>query len=171
VTDRTAPGRSPIAFTVATPGQGMATCGTRYFRRWVDEQGSEHLEALAAPGVRTGRQMGVFPPAVPQGAFFGSIRPRFEELRPEFCKVRIRKRRSVIATPESTPDWSVPGEYKVQVVVKDRQAEPVFSHAGCIATPPRRRHSARERHRDDSIRHARRAATRDPGDRAASCAH
>lgn len=111
--------------------------------------------------------------------YFSSIRPRFEELRPEFCKLWIRKRRSVlnhlgtvhaiamcnmaelaggtmtevtvpathrwipkrmeveylkkattglvaIATPGSKPDWSVPGEYKVSVVVQDGQAEPVF---------------------------------------------
>ncbi len=28
--------------------------------------------------------------------YFGSIRPRFEELRPEYCAVRIRKRRAVL---------------------------------------------------------------------------
>jgi len=28
--------------------------------------------------------------------YFSGIRPRFEELRPEFCKVQIRKRRSVL---------------------------------------------------------------------------
>src|SRR3546814_18237123 len=27
--------------------------------------------------------------------YFGSIRPRFEELRPEYCEVRMRKRRAV----------------------------------------------------------------------------
>lgn len=111
--------------------------------------------------------------------YFGSIRPRFEELRPEYCAVRLRKRRSVlnhigtvhaiamcnmaelaggtmtevtvpsthrwipkgmtveylkrattdlvaVATPESQPDWSAAGEYKVRVVVRDLQAEPVF---------------------------------------------
>lgn len=111
--------------------------------------------------------------------YFGSIRPRFEELRPEYCVVRIAKRRAVqnhlgtvhaiamcnmaelaggtmtevtipathrwipkgmtveylrkattdlvaVATPESTPDWSVAGEYKVKVVVSDQQEKPVF---------------------------------------------
>lgn len=31
-----------------------------------------------------------------------------------------------IATPESKADWSVAGEYRVKVVVRDQQAEPVF---------------------------------------------
>jgi acyl-coenzyme A thioesterase PaaI-like protein len=111
--------------------------------------------------------------------YFGSIHPRFKELRPEYCEVRISKRRSVqnhlgtvhaiamcnmaelaggtmtevtvpathrwipkgmtveylkkattdlvaVATPESKPDWSTPGEYKVKVVVRDRLENPVF---------------------------------------------
>lgn len=111
--------------------------------------------------------------------YFGSIRPRFEELRPEYCELRIPKRRAVlnhlgtvhaiamcnmaelaggtmtevtvppthrwipkgmvveylkkastdlvaVATPESKPDWSVPGEYKVKVVVRDQEGEAVF---------------------------------------------
>lgn len=111
--------------------------------------------------------------------YFGSIRPRFEELRPGYCRLRIRKRRSVlnhigtvhaiamcnmaelaggtmtevtvpsthrwiprgmtvdylkkattdlvaIATPESKPDFSAPGEYKVAVVVRDAQEATVF---------------------------------------------
>jgi acyl-coenzyme A thioesterase PaaI-like protein len=123
--------------------------------------------------------------------YFGSIRPRFEELRPEYCEVRIRKRRSVlnhlgtvhaiamcnmaelaggimtevtvptthrwipkgmaveylkkattdlvaVATPESKPDWSVPGEYKVTVVVRDRQAEPVFQASITMWVSPKK---------------------------------
>lgn len=111
--------------------------------------------------------------------YFGSIAPRFEELRPEYCRVAIRKRRAVtnhigtvhaiamcnmaelaggtmtevtipathrwipkgmtveylskaatdlvaVATPESQPDWSVPGDYRVNVTVSDRGNEPVF---------------------------------------------
>lgn len=111
--------------------------------------------------------------------YFGSIRPRFEKLRPGYAEVRVAKRRSVlnhigtvhaiamcnmaelaggtmtevtvptshrwipkgmtvdylkkattdltaIATPEANEDWSVAGEYRVKVVVRDKQAEPVF---------------------------------------------
>jgi acyl-coenzyme A thioesterase PaaI-like protein len=111
--------------------------------------------------------------------YFGSIRPRFLALRPEYCEVSISKRRAVlnhlgtvhaiamcnmaelaggimtevtvptthrwipkgmtveylqkattdliaIATPESKPDLSVPGEYRVNVVVRDKHREPVF---------------------------------------------
>jgi acyl-coenzyme A thioesterase PaaI-like protein len=111
--------------------------------------------------------------------YFGSIRPRFEELRPEYCRIAIAKRRAVtnhigtvhaiamcnmaelaggtmtevtipathrwipkgmtveylkkaatdlvaVATPGSKPDWSVPGDYQVNVTVSDRGNEPVF---------------------------------------------
>ncbi|HYB63667.1 MAG TPA: hotdog fold domain-containing protein [Steroidobacteraceae bacterium] len=111
--------------------------------------------------------------------YFGSIRPRFEDLRPEYCRLRIRKRRAVlnhigtvhaiamcnmaelaggtmtevtipathrwipkgmtveylkkattglvaVATPESKPDWSAPGDYRVNVLVTDRGNEAVF---------------------------------------------
>jgi len=111
--------------------------------------------------------------------YFGSIRPRFEDLRPEYCRLRIRKRRAVlnhigtvhaiamcnmaelaggtmtevtipathrwipkgmtveylkkattglvaVATPESKPDWSAPGDYPVNVLVTDRGNEAVF---------------------------------------------
>lgn len=111
--------------------------------------------------------------------YFGSIRPVFEELKPDFCKVRIAKRRSVlnhlgtvhaiamcnmaelaggtmtevtvptthrwipkgmtvqylkkatsdlvaIAMPEGKSDWSVAGDYKVRVDVRDRHDDLVF---------------------------------------------
>lgn len=111
--------------------------------------------------------------------YFGSIRPRFVALRPEYCEVSIRKRRAVlnhlgtvhaiamcnmaelaggtmtevtvprthrwipkgmtveylkkatsdltaVATPESRPDWSAPGDYRVGVEVKDQGGEAVF---------------------------------------------
>jgi acyl-coenzyme A thioesterase PaaI-like protein len=111
--------------------------------------------------------------------YFGSIRPRFEELRPEYCRIAIAKRRAVtnhigtvhaiamcnmaelaggtmtevtippthrwipkgmtveylkkaatdliaVATPGSKPDWSAPGDYRVNVTVTDRGNEPVF---------------------------------------------
>lgn len=123
--------------------------------------------------------------------YFGSIRPRFEDLRPEYCRLRIRKRRAVlnhigtvhaiamcnmaelaggtmtevtipathrwipkgmtveylkkattdlvaVATPESQPDWSVPGEYKVSVVVRDRRDEPVFRAVITMWVSPRK---------------------------------
>jgi acyl-coenzyme A thioesterase PaaI-like protein len=123
--------------------------------------------------------------------YFGSIRPRFVELRPEYCEVRIRKRRSVlnhigtvhaiamcnmaelaagtmtevtvpsthrwipkgmtvkylkvattdlvaVAAPESAGDWSAPGEYPVKVVVRDRQAEPVFEATIVMWVSPRK---------------------------------
>jgi acyl-coenzyme A thioesterase PaaI-like protein len=123
--------------------------------------------------------------------YFGSISPRFEELRPEYCAVRIRKRRAVlnhigtvhaiamcnmaelaagtmtevtipathrwipkgmtvsylkvatselvaVATPESSMDWSMPGEYKVNVVVRNQQAEPVFEATINMWVSPRK---------------------------------
>ncbi len=123
--------------------------------------------------------------------YFGSIRPRFEELRPAYCRLRIRKRRAVlnhigtvhaiamcnmaelaggtmtevtipathrwipkgmtveylgkattdlvaVATPESTPDWSAPGDYKVNVTVRDRGNEPVFRAAITMWVTPRK---------------------------------
>ena len=110
--------------------------------------------------------------------YFGSIRPRFEELRPEYCRIAMPKRRAVtnhigtvhaiamcnlaelaggtmtevtipathrwipkgmtveylkkaatglvaVATPGSRPDWSVPGDYQVNVTVTDRGNEAV----------------------------------------------
>ena len=112
--------------------------------------------------------------------YFASIRPRFVELRPEYCEVSIRKRRAVlnhigtvhaiamcnmaelaggtmtevsvpathrwipkgmtvqylktartdlvaVATPEATPDWSTPGEYRVNIQVRDRESVVVFT--------------------------------------------
>lgn len=126
--------------------------------------------------------------------YFGSIRPRFEALRPEYCKLRITKRRAVlnhigtvhaiamcnmaelaggtmtevtipsthrwipkemtvkylklaktdlvaIATPQSQPDWSEPGEFKVNVAVLDQQAEPVFEAQITMWVAPRNRRS------------------------------
>jgi acyl-coenzyme A thioesterase PaaI-like protein len=111
--------------------------------------------------------------------YFGSIRPRFHALRPDYCEVSIVKRRAVtnhlgtvhaiamcnmaevaggimtevtvppthrwipkgmtveylkkattnlvaIATPETAMDLSKPGEYRVNVVVRDKHQEPVF---------------------------------------------
>ena len=111
--------------------------------------------------------------------YFGSIRPRFVELRPQYCEVRISKRRAVlnhigtvhavamcnmaelaggtmtevtiplthrwipkgmtvkylklattdlvaVATPQSQIDWSEPGEFQVNVVVRDAEAQTVF---------------------------------------------
>ena len=43
-----------------------------------------------------------------------------------------------VATPESKPDWSAPGEYKVQVVVKDQKAEPVFRASITMWVSPRK---------------------------------
>jgi len=126
--------------------------------------------------------------------YFGSIRPRFEELRPQYCEVRMRKRRAVlnhigtvhavamcnmaelaggtmtevtipsthrwipkgmtvkylkmaktdlvaIATTQSQIDWSAPGEFKVNVVVRDQQAEPVFEALITMWVAPRKSHS------------------------------
>jgi acyl-coenzyme A thioesterase PaaI-like protein len=123
--------------------------------------------------------------------YFGSIRPRFAELRPEYCRVAIRKRRAVtnhlgtvhaiamcnmaelaggtmtevtipashrwipkgmtveylkkaatdliaVATPESKPDWSAPGDYRVSVTVSDRGNEPVFRAVITMWVTPRK---------------------------------
>lgn len=123
--------------------------------------------------------------------YFGSIRPRFEELRPEYCELRMGKRRAVlnhlgtvhaiamcnmaelaggtmtevtvpathrwipkgmtvkylklaktdlvaVATPHSPIDWSAPGEYEVNVVVRDSQAEPVFEALITMWVVPRK---------------------------------
>jgi acyl-coenzyme A thioesterase PaaI-like protein len=123
--------------------------------------------------------------------YFGSIRPRFEELRPDYAEVRVSKRRSIlnhlgtvhaiamcnmaelaagtmtevtvppthrwipkgmaveylkkattdlvaIATPESSADWSVAGEYIVKVIVRDKQAEPVFQALITMWVSPRK---------------------------------
>ena len=126
--------------------------------------------------------------------YFGSIRPRFEELRSGHCEVRMRKRRAVlnhigtvhavamcnmaelaggtmtevtipsthrwipksmtvqylkmaktdlvaVATPHSQIDWSVPGEFKVGVVVRDQQGEPVFEGLITMWVAPRKSQS------------------------------
>jgi acyl-coenzyme A thioesterase PaaI-like protein len=123
--------------------------------------------------------------------YFGSIHPRFEELRPGYCRIAIRKRRAVLnhigtvhaiamcnmaelaggtmtevsipathrwipkgmsveylkkaatdlvalATPESTPDWSGPGDYKVNVTVSDRSNEPVLRATITMWVTPRK---------------------------------
>jgi len=123
--------------------------------------------------------------------YFGSIRPRFEELRPQYCRVAIRKRRAVtnhigtvhaiamcnmaelaggtmtevtipathrwipkgmtveylkkaatdlvaVATPESTLDWSAPGDYRVSVTVTDRGNEAVFRAVITMWVTPRK---------------------------------
>ena len=122
--------------------------------------------------------------------YFGSIRPRFEELRPGYCRIAIRKRRAVlnhigtvhaiamcnmaelaggtmtevsipathrwiprgmsveylkkattdlvaVATPGSTPDWSGPGDYQVNVTVADRGNEPVLRATITMWVTPR----------------------------------
>ena len=122
--------------------------------------------------------------------YFGSIRPRFEDLQPGRCEVRMRKRRAVlnhigtvhavamcnlaelaggtmtevtippthrwipkemtvkylklaktdlvgVATPQAPIDWSVPGEFKVQVVVTDAHAERVFEALITMWVAPR----------------------------------
>ncbi|MGY1424326.1 hotdog fold domain-containing protein [Lysobacter sp. A289] len=43
-----------------------------------------------------------------------------------------------IATPQSEIDWSVPGEFKVNVVVRDQQAEPVFEALITMWVAPRK---------------------------------
>lgn len=43
-----------------------------------------------------------------------------------------------VATPDTAEDWSVPGEYKVKVVVRDRQAEPVFEATIVMWVSPRK---------------------------------
>ena|SRR5579862_8606578 len=123
--------------------------------------------------------------------YFGSIRPRFEELRPGYCRIAIRKRRAVlnhigtvhaiamcnmaelaggtmtevsipashrwipkgmsveylkkaatdlvaVATPEATPDWSGPDDYKVNVTVSDRSNEPVLRAVITMWVTPRK---------------------------------
>ena len=123
--------------------------------------------------------------------YFGSIRPRFVELRPGQCEVRMRKRRAVlnhigsvhavamcnmaelaggtmtevsipathrwipkgmavqylklartdlvaVATPRAQMDWSVPGEFQVDVVVRDRQDETVFEALITMWVAPRK---------------------------------
>ena len=123
--------------------------------------------------------------------YFGSIRPRFVELRPGYCAVWIRRRRAVlnhlgtvhaialcnmaelaagtmtegsippthrwipkgmtvrylkaattdlvaIATPESSVDGSASREYKVNVVVRNQQAEPVFDAVITMWVSPRK---------------------------------
>jgi len=123
--------------------------------------------------------------------YFDTISPRIEELRPEYCEVRMRKRRAVlnhigtvhaiamcnmaelaggtmtevtvpsthrwipkgmtvkylkiaktdlvaIATPASQIDWSAPSEFKVNVVVRDEQAEPVFEALITMWVAPRK---------------------------------
>lgn len=123
--------------------------------------------------------------------YFDTIRPRFQELRPECCRIAIRKRRAVlnhigtvhaiamcnmaelaggtmtdvmipathrwiprgmtvlylkkattslvaVATPESEPDWAAPADYKVAVVVRDREDEPVFRASITMWVTPRR---------------------------------
>lgn len=121
--------------------------------------------------------------------YFGSIRPRFVELRPERCEVWMRKRRAVlnhlgtvhaiaicnlmelaagtmtevtvpsthrwipkgmtvkylkmgksdltaVATPHAPLDWSEP-EFKVDVMVRDLQAELVFEALITMWVTPR----------------------------------
>ena len=46
-----------------------------------------------------------------------------------------------IATPRSPIDWSVPGEFKVDVVVRDAQAEPVFEAVVTMWVAPRKSRS------------------------------
>ena len=111
--------------------------------------------------------------------YFGSIKPLFKELKPEYCEVSLDKRRPVlnhlgtvhaiamcnlaeaaggtmtevtvpsthrwipkgmtveylakantnltaVATPTIEPDWDNPGEYPVQVEVKDTEGTLVF---------------------------------------------
>ena len=123
--------------------------------------------------------------------YFGSIRPRFVELRPGHCEVRMRKRRAVlnhigsvhavamcnmaelaggtmtevsippthrwipkgmtvhylklartdlvaVATPRTQADWSEPGEFQVDVVVRDRQGEAVFEALITMWVAPRK---------------------------------
>lgn len=134
--------------------------------------------------------------------YFGSIRPRFEDLRPQYCAVRMRKRRAVlnhigtvhavamcnlaelaggtmtevtipathrwipkgmtveylkkattdlvaVATPRSQIDWSVPGEFKVEVAVRDQQGEQVFGAVISMWVAPRKHRPDEFRARDD----------------------
>ena len=126
--------------------------------------------------------------------YFGSIRPRFVELRPGHCEVRMRKRRAVlnhigsvhavamcnmaelaggtmtevsipathrwipkgmavqylklartdlvaVATPRAQMDWSVPGEFQVDVVVRDSTGEAVFEALVTMWVAPRKESS------------------------------
>lgn len=123
--------------------------------------------------------------------YFGSIRPRFEELRPEYCRIAIRRRHAVlnhigtvhaiamcnmaelaagtmtevsipathrwiprgmsveylkkattdlvaVATPDSPPDWSGPGDYRVNVTVSDRSNERVLRATITMWVTPRK---------------------------------
>jgi acyl-coenzyme A thioesterase PaaI-like protein len=123
--------------------------------------------------------------------YFGSIRPRFEQLRQEYCEVRVRKRRAVlnhlgsvhaiamcnmaelaggtmtevtvpathrwipksmtvqylkiaktdliaVASPHSPLDVSGPGEFQVDVVVKDEHGESVFNALITMWVAPRK---------------------------------
>ena len=128
--------------------------------------------------------------------YFGSIRPRFEELRPEYCRIAITKRRAAtnhigtvhaiamcnmvelaggtmtevtipathrwipkgmtveylkkaatdlvaVATPGSKPDWSAPGDYRVNVTVTDRGNEAVCRAVITMWVTPKKSDSAR----------------------------
>jgi acyl-coenzyme A thioesterase PaaI-like protein len=123
--------------------------------------------------------------------YFGSIHPRFEELRPEYCELWIRKRRRVlnhigtvhaiamcnmaelaggtmtevtipsthrwipkgmtvqylkmaktdlvaVATPYSEINWSMPGDFKVEIVVRDKQGDQVFNALITMWVAPRK---------------------------------
>jgi acyl-coenzyme A thioesterase PaaI-like protein len=123
--------------------------------------------------------------------YFGSIHPRFEELRSGYCRIAIRKRRAVlnhigtvhaiamcnmaelaggtmtevsipathrwipkgmsveylkkaatdlvaVATAESAPNGSGPGDYKVNVTVSDRSNEPVLRATITMWVTPRK---------------------------------
>ena len=57
--------------------------------------------------------------------YFGSIRPMFEVLEPGYCKVSMRKRRSV--TNHIGTVHAIAGELPVQVEVRDRAGEVVVA--------------------------------------------
>lgn len=46
-----------------------------------------------------------------------------------------------VATPHSQIDWSLPGEFKVDVVVRDRQGEPVLEALITMWVAPRKNQS------------------------------